>query len=132
MGSIERKVATRASAQSHKCSLLPSNLPDTVVHIFNMSAVPLLSLAHKAQARVVEFREGGKIALAGNDLDIAAVVAIARSVRAGTLEQDCANMGWRHDCLPVIEDTAVLARLADSVRIVEEKSLRQTALYGKN
>lgn len=49
-----------------------------------MSSLPLLSLALRLQTRLEELRECGRISLLGRDLDIAGVVAIARSVARGS------------------------------------------------
>lgn len=43
-------------------------------------SVPLLSLAYNAQCRVEQLDEIGSVAINGNKLDIAAVVAVAKSV----------------------------------------------------
>jgi hypothetical protein len=43
-------------------------------------SVPLLSLAYNAQSRVEELDEIGSVAINGNQLDIATVVAVAKSV----------------------------------------------------
>ncbi len=42
--------------------------------------VPLLSLAYNAQSRVKKLDKIGSVAINGNQLDIAAVVAVAKSV----------------------------------------------------
>ena len=43
-------------------------------------SVPLVSLAYNAQSRVKQLGKIGSVAINGNQLDIAAVVAVAKSV----------------------------------------------------
>ena len=43
-------------------------------------SVPLLSLAYNAQSRVKQLEKIGSLAINGKQLDIAAVVAVAKSV----------------------------------------------------
>lgn len=43
-------------------------------------SVPLVSLAYNAQSRVKQLGKIGSVAINGNQLDIAAIVAVAKSV----------------------------------------------------
>jgi hypothetical protein len=44
------------------------------------ASIPLVSLAYNAQSRVKQLDKIGSVAINGNQLDIAAVVAVAKSV----------------------------------------------------
>jgi hypothetical protein len=50
-------------------------------------SVPLVSLAYNAQSRVKQLGKIGSVAINGNQLDIAAIVAVAKSVHPVLLEK---------------------------------------------
>lgn len=94
-------------------------------------SVPLVSLAYNAQNRVKQLSKIGSVAINGKQLDIAAVVAVAKSVHPVLLlGKSRANTIWRYDCLPVVEDSHAVASLSDSLNVMEDSISNQRTLYG--
>nr|A0A345BJN1.1 RecName: Full=Phenylalanine ammonia-lyase; Short=PAL; AltName: Full=Squalestatin S1 biosynthesis cluster protein clz10; AltName: Full=Zaragozic acid A biosynthesis cluster protein 10 [Curvularia lunata]AXF50644.1 phenyalanine ammonia lyase [Curvularia lunata]AXF50657.1 phenyalanine ammonia lyase [Curvularia lunata] len=78
-----------------------------------MSSRPLLTLALSLHDRLDELSNRGQIHLVGYDLDVAAVAAVAR-----------------HECLPIVNDGEVIARLSESTEILQRSYKGSTTIYG--
>ena len=83
--------------------------------------LPLLRLINSTHIRVQQLREIGSVSINGQSLDVAAVVAVARSVPPSAFKWKGRLMcSGRHGCEPIIERSGDKVNLSDSVNVVED------------